>query len=63
MWKIIKRVRTRLRSLLVAEEGDPLGVSLRDYNEGNNGFPLVFDCLTTEFGPQLPTKNGPLGTD
>lgn len=33
-----------------------LGVSLRDYKEDNNGFPLVFGCLTTSLQPQLPTK-------
>lgn len=26
------------------------GVSLRDYNEDTNSFPLVFGCLTTDFG-------------
>lgn len=50
VWKIIKRVRRRLRFLLVVEEGDFFGVFLRDYNEGNNGFLLVFDCLIIEFG-------------
>lgn len=39
-----------------------LGVSLRDYKEDNNGFPLVLGCLTTNLRSQLPTKIEPHGT-
>lgn len=62
--EIISRFSTRERSLVGAGECYliPAGVSLRDYNEDNNGFPFMFGSLSSDLWPQFHTKIGPRGT-